>query len=162
MAKTQRCLPNSVSFSSRERGQGFTWQKSKLPFLDLSCRNISPSQSYELSRLLAECTGGWSLEDGSQTMGGGWVPLSLLKGEHCKRNFCCSKPLSPEDLSVTAASVLLIKDVWSDHEKTKKKLIFYLHRVMEIFTFFKIEALLTYNSVSFRYSTLWFCYFRSL
>lgn len=126
LAKTQRCLPNSVSFSSRERSQGFIWQKSKLPFLDLGCRNVSPTQSYELSRLLAECTGGGSLEDGSHTMGGGWVPLSLLKGEHCKRNFCCSKPLSPEDLSVTAASVLLIKDVRSDHKKIKKELIFYL------------------------------------
>ena len=61
-------------------------------------------------------------------MEGGWVPLSLLKGEHYdKRNFCYSKPLSPEDRSETAASVTLIKDVRSDDKKIKKKLLFYLH-----------------------------------
>ena len=44
-----------------------------------------------------------------------------------RRNFCYSKPLSPEDRSVTAASVTLIKDVRSDDKKIKKKLLFYLH-----------------------------------
>ena len=38
-----------------------------------------------------------------------------------RRNFCYSKPLSPEDRSVTAASVTLIKDVRSDDKKNKEE-----------------------------------------